>query len=198
MSRSDRVTNVFSSEREIVVGVDGSKYSEDALTWAVGEAKLRDAVLRIVCVAPIGSDVALDWSVDNALSESQAIVDRAAEAAQILGTTVVVRGEVPVGEVAETLVGTSEVADLLVVGARGRGVLSEFLLGTVSRSCAREARCPVVIVHALSRARCFEFFGPHRGRSRRGCPLTCLGLGHRGGITSVSTRRPSLCMYEFK
>jgi nucleotide-binding universal stress UspA family protein len=151
MSRSIRGTKVFSNEREIVVGVDGSKYSKDALTWAVREAKLREAVLRPICVAPIGSDVALDWVEDTSVAESQAIVDEAVEIADALEPTVVVRGEVLVGPVAETLVGASEVTDLLVIGARGGGALSEFLLGSVSLVCARQSRCPVVIVHELAR-----------------------------------------------
>ena len=75
MPKSVRVTKVFSSEREIVVGVDGSEHSKRAVEWAIREAKLRGAVLRPVCVAPVGSDVDFDWSVDNSLDESQEIVD---------------------------------------------------------------------------------------------------------------------------
>ena len=145
------MTKVFSSDREIVVGVDGSEHSKDAVTWAVREAKLRDAVLRPICVAPVGSDLDFDWTVGNSLTEWQEMVDEAVEAAEALEPTVVVRGEVLVGQVAESLIGASEVTDLLVVGARGRGAMTEFLLGSVSRSCAREARCPVVIVHELTR-----------------------------------------------
>jgi nucleotide-binding universal stress UspA family protein len=133
----------------IVVGVDGSQHSKDAVIWAVREAKLRDAILRVVCVAPVGSDVVFDWTEDNSLTTSQEVVDDAVEVAEALEPTVVVRGEVLVGTVAEMLVAASEVTDLLVVGARGRGALSEFLLGSVSRSCAHHARCPVVIVHEL-------------------------------------------------
>jgi nucleotide-binding universal stress UspA family protein len=150
MSRSVRVTKVFSNEREIVVGVDGSEYSKNALKWAVSEAKLRDAVLRLVCVAPAGSDVDFDWTVGNSLKEFQEKIDEAVEAAEECDPTVVVRGEVLIGPVAKMLIGVSEVSDLLVVGARGAGALSEFLLGSVSRVCAREARCPVVIVHGLA------------------------------------------------
>jgi nucleotide-binding universal stress UspA family protein len=150
MSNRVPATKVFSSEREIVVGVDGSRYSKDAVTWAVHEAKLREAVLRPVCVAPIGSDLDFDWTVGDSLAESQKMVDQAVEAAEAIDPTVVVRGEVLVGPVAETLMAASEVTDLLVVGARGAGTLSEILLGSVSRACAREARCPVVIVHELA------------------------------------------------
>jgi nucleotide-binding universal stress UspA family protein len=152
MSRGVRATKVFSAEREIVVGVDGSEHSTDALKWAVREAKLREAVLRPICVAPIGSDVAFDWSVADSLGESQEIVDNALGLAEALEPTVVVRGEVLVGQVAELLVGASEVTDLLVLGARGRGALSDLLLGSVSGSCAHRAKCPVVIVHELAQS----------------------------------------------
>ena len=150
MPRSVRVTKVFSDERQIVVGVDGSEHSLNALKWAAGEAKYRGAVLRPVCIAPAGSDVDFDWTVGSSLKEFQEMVDEAVEAAQEREPTVVVRGEVLVGPVAKSLIETSEVTDLLVVGARGVGALSEVLLGSVSRSCAREARCPVVIVHELA------------------------------------------------
>jgi nucleotide-binding universal stress UspA family protein len=36
-------------ERRVVVGVDGSRDSEAALRFAADEAKLRGALLRIVC-----------------------------------------------------------------------------------------------------------------------------------------------------
>jgi hypothetical protein len=40
----------------------------------------------------------------------------------------------------------AESADLVVLGRRGHGGLSEFLLGSVSHQVADHARCPVVIV----------------------------------------------------
>ncbi|WP_009947082.1 universal stress protein, partial [Saccharopolyspora erythraea] len=39
-------------------------------------------------------------------------------------------------------------ADLLVVGNRGHGGLTEALLGSVSQHCVHHARCPVVVVRA--------------------------------------------------
>jgi nucleotide-binding universal stress UspA family protein len=133
-----------------VVGIDGSRHSNMALEWAVREGKLRDAIVRAICVAPPGSEDAFDWTVDDAMDQSKLTVHDAVESAALLEPTVVMRGEVLVGTVAETLTAASEVADLLVVGARGRGALSEFLLGSVSRSCIHKARCPVVVVHEMA------------------------------------------------
>lgn len=50
------------------------------------------------------------------------------------------------GPPAKALLEASKDADLLVVGSRGHGGVSGFLLGSVSQQCARHANCPVAIV----------------------------------------------------
>jgi len=52
-----------------------------------------------------------------------------------------------IGEVAEEVVGLAEEleADLIVVGTRGRSVIGKALMGSVSDSVVRHARCPVVV-----------------------------------------------------
>lgn len=65
-----------------------------------------------------------------------------------LPADVEVRERVTLGPPAEELVAIAgeEEAELLIVGSRGRGAVSSALLGSVSRTLAREAPCPVVIL----------------------------------------------------
>jgi nucleotide-binding universal stress UspA family protein len=52
------------------------------------------------------------------------------------------------GYAADALIASAEGADLLVVGARGRGGLPGLLLGSASLTCAQRAPCPVAVVPA--------------------------------------------------
>jgi nucleotide-binding universal stress UspA family protein len=144
---------------KIVVGVDGSEGAAKALRWALGEARLRSASLRIVHA----------WSVPLVLSipsadafgipepaESMQQVraalhkeaDNVLEAAlhRIEADDIEVEAEVVEGKAARVLIEAATDADLLVVGSRGLGGFTGLLLGSVSQQCAHHARCPVVIV----------------------------------------------------
>lgn len=145
------VAQVYSEDRTIVVGVDGSDRSQLALKWAADEARLREALLRIVHA---GDDPPRErprrYPMDGFdLSAAAAVVDDAVGLVATRHPTVMTRGEVLSRSGASALVEASELADLLVVGARGRG-LTGLPLGSVSRYCIRHAPCPVVIVRSRS------------------------------------------------
>jgi nucleotide-binding universal stress UspA family protein len=71
-----------------------------------------------------------------------------------------------VGEVAKEVVGLAEELeiDLIVVGTRGRGVIGRALMGSVSDSVVRHARCAVVV------ARSQEIDGKRTEDPRPGSP----------------------------
>jgi nucleotide-binding universal stress UspA family protein len=130
----------------IVVGVDGSPQSEDALRWAAAQASRAHAELRAVLAweLPLGYGLTVrpetDWAAHGA-ALLDATVRRALEERDAAGVVQEVVEGSPAGE----LLRAAEDADLLVVGSRGRGGFAGMLLGSVSRHVAAHATCPVVV-----------------------------------------------------
>ncbi len=135
----------------IVVGVDGSRESAQALVWAAEHAEPFGAVVRVVyaweapAVAGLHVPPMLDWEP----MEQQARAFPAQFVRETLGAHpgVEVVTKTVRGRPAQVLVDESEHADLLVIGPRGLGGLKGMVLGSVGHHCAAHARCPVVIVH---------------------------------------------------
>jgi nucleotide-binding universal stress UspA family protein len=144
-----------SSPRRVVVGVDGSETSREALRWAADEALAHGSTLHVVHawdVPPIGAGIgkATGRRVAGA-------TDGQREAAEQLLRDVVkeeleghaltdVRTSIGRGSAASVLLEAAQGADLLVVGSRGLGGFAGLLLGSVSSKMTHHAACPVVIV----------------------------------------------------
>jgi nucleotide-binding universal stress UspA family protein len=135
----------------IVVGVDGSDASRDAVGWALGQAVLTGASLRTVA----------SWRWPNYLTRIPPGVDPAADTAQTLDETVAaalaategvqqveISRRVVEGPAGPALLTQAEDAQLLVVGAQGRAAFPGMLLGSVAEYCVRNGNCPVVVVRA--------------------------------------------------
>jgi nucleotide-binding universal stress UspA family protein len=145
----------------IVVGVDGSAESVEALRWAIEEARLRKTAVRAVHVwqYPLATtgDPFSGPGFDPLPIEPGELRELAATLlANVVGQATAnpeaVEQELVEGHPAETLVGAGKDAELLVVGSRGHGGFSGLLLGSVSQACAHHARCPVVVVRGSADA----------------------------------------------
>lgn len=132
----------------IVVGLDGSPASADALRWAARQAQLTGADLRAVSswrwpnyitVRPPGIDLAAD--TERTLNE---VVEQVLAGFDGLAVT----RRVIEGPPGPALLTQAEDAELLVVGARGRAAFPGMLLGSVAEYCVRNGNCPVVVVRA--------------------------------------------------
>jgi nucleotide-binding universal stress UspA family protein len=146
---------------EIVVGVDGSAGSLEALRFALREAAVRrasvtalHAFLLPLSEAPGPFALAVPVEPSPSLAEVQHSLERAAgrlldEAlAGVCGEAsgIEVERRVVEADPATALLDASEGADLLVVGARGHGGFAGLLLGSVADHLVRHASCPVVVV----------------------------------------------------
>ncbi|MFD4248424.1 universal stress protein [Amycolatopsis thermoflava] len=129
----------------IVVGVDGSAGSAEALRWAITEA------------APTGRDVVAVnvWSYAGGGETAEAVraahrhaLDELIDRVHTGAPDVPVQREIVEGDPVRMLLSVSSDAEMLVLGSHGYGRLSRALLGSVGAQCLRHARCPVVIIPA--------------------------------------------------
>ena len=139
------------SKPRIVVGVDGSPDSRDALLWTAEAARLFGGTLRVVYAWSLGglAGIGVPPFIDYEVLEARANDFPADLVREVLGDDPVVDA-VPVavrGNAAQVLVDESAKADLLVIGSRGLGGLKDMVLGSVGHHCAAHSHCPVVIFH---------------------------------------------------
>ena len=148
----------------VVVGIDGSAGAAEALRWAVAEARLRQARLRIVHAwtygysgMPLGGfgamggfDSYIPPEIDsNDLQRAaEDLLERAIAEVARGGEAIEVERHVVEGGAAQVLIGAAVGADLLVVGSRGHGGFVGLMLGSVSQQCVSHAPCPVVVVRS--------------------------------------------------
>jgi nucleotide-binding universal stress UspA family protein/quercetin dioxygenase-like cupin family protein len=144
----------------VVVGVDGSAGSNQALRWAVAEAHVRKTQLQAIHALKL--DYLVEAADDSSEAErtehaghlseiqraAQDLLERAIDEIAKDADGVEIERKVVEGDAAYVLVNAVGRDDLLVVGSRGHGGFTGLLLGSVSQQCAHHAPCPVVIVHA--------------------------------------------------
>lgn len=139
MTRSQKLST-------IVVGVDGSPSSEQALRWAAQQAHLTGGELHAVISWALptaygwGVPLEYDWQ-DNARSIFGKTLDETLDEIEAAR----VHRHVIEGHPARALLDAAY-ADLLVVGSRGHGGFSGMLLGSVSQHVIAHAPCPVVVI----------------------------------------------------
>jgi nucleotide-binding universal stress UspA family protein len=137
----------------VVVGIDGSEAAGRALTWAVEEARLRQASLEVVHAwqMPGASGYPLTGvSVDPSLfaDAARATLDSAMHHIDETGLVKPAESILRGGRAASVILEAAKGADLVVVGSRGLGELSGPILGSVSHRVVHHASCPVVVIPA--------------------------------------------------
>lgn len=137
-------------DREMIVGIDGSDPSLQALDWAVDEAVRRNTDLRIVHASRWERYEALQPSSGLTRSSlrqhAEHLVAQAVERAQKRAPQARVSSHIAEKDPSAALVEASREAEVMVVGSRGRGTFTGLLLGSVSLPVAAHAECPVIVV----------------------------------------------------
>ncbi|MBD0842088.1 universal stress protein [Streptomyces sp. TRM68416] len=133
-------------ELPLVVGVDGSPGSLQAVDWAVDEAARHGVALRLVYASLWERYEAStpDGASDELTPEE--IVATAADRARRRDPEAKVSVDVIPDEATHALLGEAHHAFAVVTGSRGRGELAGLLLGSVGLTVAARAHGPVIVV----------------------------------------------------
>ena len=159
----------------IVVGVDASQGSTNALLWAFGEARARKVPIYAVLaweyhepwvdpgmgsMFPLGyqpQDGAPQDDFANVAAAVKNLLDAAIRKAitsdpDSATDPVRITQEAVEGHAAQVLLDSVSADDLLVVGSHGHGGFVGAVLGSVSQHVVSHSRCPVVVIPAPQRA----------------------------------------------
>ncbi len=143
----DRDNGAVTSTPRIVVGIDGSAPSLNALQWAARQAELTNATLEVI--------MTWDWPFaygrtpmlheSDPVGESRRTFEAAISKIQHEHPSLQVSPKLEHCHPAKALIDASKGADVLVVGSRGHGEFAGMVLGSVSQHCATKAQCPILI-----------------------------------------------------
>ena len=142
----------------VVVGVDGSACSLEAVRLAAREATVRRRPLRVVHAfiwpmmrTPLGPSSA--GPPEGGLrNQAERVVAEAVEEARKVAPEIEVTGAVVDGAPTPVMLQEAHEAGLIVLGNRGLGGFAGLLLGSTSAQVAAHATCPVLVVRGEARA----------------------------------------------
>jgi len=140
----------------IIVGVDGSTLSRQALEWAIKEAASRHTPLTVVTVhqpyrgfwnaaVEFPGDAALVEAASKAVQEEtdDALAKLAEDARPPEVNVMAVDGQ-PADRILRAAASVD--ADMIVLGSRGAGGFAKLLMGSVATQVSHHAHCPVMVV----------------------------------------------------
>ena len=145
--------------QRIVVGVDGSSSSREALRWAVRQAELTGASVEAITAwqsptlvglgAPFSESEQSAGDDDRIKTSAENVMRAAVAEATAQSAGVEVKAEVGEGSAAQFLLNAANGATMVVVGSRGHGGIAGTLLGSVSQTLAQHSPCPVLIIRGV-------------------------------------------------
>lgn len=135
--------------KNILVPLDGSKNSFKALTKSIYLAKKCGAsitVLYVLRVAYDNPDLVYVPQTQNELKKVEKFL--ATAKSQVTKNSIGFKKKILFGHEAKRIIdfAKKQKFDLIVMGARGRGLIKQMLLGSVSSAVVHNSKVPVLIV----------------------------------------------------
>jgi len=146
------------SSAPVVVGVDGSAASLEAVALAAREAILRNRPLHVVHAfiwplmrVPLGPSPS-GPPEGGFRNQAAGLLDEAVARARAVAPDALITSEIITGDAGPVLLRCAATAHLVAIGDRGLGGFSGLLLGSVAVKLAAQSDCPVLVsrgeVHA--------------------------------------------------
>ena len=134
------------SPRRIVIGVDGSKNSLQAIDWTLQNAHEGDTLVLVSAWSPVvvPADMAVSYTFDD--TGARALLDGEVKRVTPLAEARGLKVEGVFDNVDPRTALLSAKADMIVVGSRGHGGIAGLVLGSVADYVSRHSKVPVVIV----------------------------------------------------
>jgi nucleotide-binding universal stress UspA family protein len=153
----------------ILVGIDDSPASRDAVTWAAEEASRRQLPITLVHAGYYLHEPALSADMASEVVREidryeRRIVDEAVQAVRDINPRLEVSTRRESEAAANLLISLSDSVSMLVVGSHGEGSISGAILASISQTVAAHARCPVIVVN-------------HRGPAANAEPTNAVVVG---------------------
>lgn len=142
----------MTQEDIVVVAVDGSPASDNAVRWAANTAMKRNIPLRLAAAYSMPQFLYAEGMVppqeifDELQRETLQTVDRAREIALEVAPDLHIGHAVAEGSAIDMLLEMSKESTMVVMGSRGLSGISGMVLGSVSGAVVSHASCPVVVV----------------------------------------------------
>ena len=140
---------------KILVPVDGSKASMEALKVAADYAKAKDGAVFILTAIPFISDIDLELSaserdkiLESMKRRGESLLEKAKAEMKSYGVAKVNTVLATSTSAAQEIVTFSEKEkiDLIVIGSKGMGATARFFLGSVAAKVVRHSPCSVFVV----------------------------------------------------
>lgn len=142
----------MAKEDIVVVAVDGSAASNNAVRWAANTATKRDIPLRLAASYTMPQFLYAEGMVppqelfDDLQAETMEKIEAARTIAHETAPEIKIGHTIAEGSPIDMLLEMSHDVTMLVLGSRGLGGLSGMVMGSVSSSVVAHAECPVVVV----------------------------------------------------
>ena len=146
----------MAKEDIVVVAVDGSEASKNAVLWAANTATKRGIPLRIASSYTMPQFLYAEGMVP----PKELYEDLQNETAARIEEARVIAHTIAEGSPIDMLLELSHDVTMIVMGSRGMGGLSGMVMGSVSANVVSHAHCPVVVVRENNAVTADNKYGP--------------------------------------